>query len=802
MSRSIRVSLPLLAVFLLLFVPVAGFAQDTTSSIKGNVYDSSGAAVANADIRVRDTRTGVVRNYSSNEKGAFLATRLPVGGPYEVTVNNTKKVTVESITLGDVFNLAINITTELTMEEVIVTGQGAELIDVAAGPSAVYTQVDMEQAVSFNRDIIDVYGLDPRVNVDNDDRGFEINCGGKHPRFNSVTLDGVSMNDRFGLNTNGYSTAVGMPFPYDAIEQVAVELAPFDVSYGGFSACNINAVTKAGTNEFHGGVFYDYTSDDLRGDSLGDNLAGDFSAAPFSEERQGFHIGGPIIKDKLFFFAAYFDTERPQFLAMGPAGSGHGVERPWLRQADFDRIDSIARNVYNYDTGGMPGDPGVVEEKYMVRIDWNINEFHNLAFVYNNFEGSQGRASDNDPDEYEFANHFYVKGAESPTYTAKLASSWTDAFSTEIFYSDNEMIDAQVTVGPKFFADSQIEIGGGDGTVYLGADDSRQANSLATRSKFFKIAGNWLVGDHVITAGYEQEELNIFNIFVQHSRSGEYDYFDDSDDNPAHCAALSAQGRFEDPDCGMSGIDKFELGRPNTIYYGSAGGSNNALDAAADFTNTQHSVYIQDDVYFPGKDLSIVFGIRYDWFSSSDSPNFNQAFTDANNGLRNDASIDGLDSLLPRFGFTWGVNDTLSLRGGVGLFSGGNPNVWLSNAWSNDGVTNVQPRLSNSSGALSVLDGSIPLTGSGQPNVDVPQALFDEVAAAGPENGSTRRIVILDPNYEQPEEWKFALGGTWDMPWGEWQMDFDYLHTKAVDPAMYVDLSQTVVGMTATGHTC
>lgn len=786
---------------LLALFAVPASAQVTTSSIKGSIYDSSGAPVANAAIEVRDTRTGSVRRYTSNDKGAFYASRLAVGGPYEITINNTKTITVDTLTLGDVFNLVINISTDLTLEEIIVTGVGATLVDTAAGPSAVFTQYDMQTAVNFNRDIIDVYGLDPRINVDNDDRGFEINCGGKHPRFNSVTLDGVSMNDRFGLNTNGYSTAVGMPFPYDAIEQVAIELAPFDVSYGGFSACNINAVTKTGTNEFHGGVFFDWTSDKLRGDSLGKHDDGDFGSDPFNEYRQGFHLGGPILKDRLFFFVAYMDTERPQFLAMGPAGSGNGTEREWLSQSDFDRIESIANNIYGYDTGGQPGNPGVVEKKYMVRLDWYINDDHNLSFIYNYFDGNQTRASDNDPDEFEFFNHFYVKGAESPTYTAKLASSWTDAFSTEIYYSDSEMKDSQVTVGPKFFADTQIEVGDGN-TVYLGADDSRQANSLSTNSKFFKIAANYLLGDHVISVGYEQEKLHIFNIFVQHSRGGEYDYFNDSLDNPAHCAALSAQGRFDDPACSLSGIDKFELGRPNTIYYGSAGGSNNAQEAAASFTNTQHSVYIQDDVYYPDKDLSLVFGIRYDWFSSSDRPNFNQAFTDANGGLRNDANIDGLDSLLPRFGFTWGVTESLTLRGGLGLFSGGNPNVWLSNAWSNDGVTNVQTRLNQRGGNPpgSVLDGSIPLTGSGEPNVNPPQELFDEVASASPESGATRRLVILDPNYKQPSEWKFAIGGTWKMPWWDVQMDFDYLHTESNNAALYVDLSQSVVGMTATGH--
>ncbi|MBE9549681.1 MAG: TonB-dependent receptor, partial [Proteobacteria bacterium] len=322
---------------------------------------------------------------------------------------------------------------------------------------------------------------------------------------------------------------------------------------------------------------------------------------------------------------------------------------------------------------------------------------------------------------------------------------------------------------------------------------------LSTESQFFKITGQYLLGNHVITGGFEQESLDVFNIFVQHSRGGEYDYFDDSFGNPAHCAALDAQGRFTDPACGMSGIDRFQLGRPSRIYYGSGGGTNDANDAAASFTNDQNSLYIQDELYFPAQDLSIVFGLRYDWFATSDAPNYNAAFSEAN-GVRNDATIDGVDLLQPRFGFTWGVADNVSLRGGFGLYSGGNPNVWISNSYSNDGLTNVQLRLNNFSGTGSVLDGSIPLVGAGMPGFDVPQVLYDIVAGTTPDNGSTSRLALIDPNFEQPAEWKFAIGATWDMPWYEIQLDIDYLHTRTVDSALYVDLSQEIVGETIIGQ--
>ncbi|MEX1237287.1 MAG: TonB-dependent receptor, partial [Pseudomonadales bacterium] len=560
-----------------------------------------------------------------------------------------------------------------------------------------------------------------------------------------------------------------------------------------------NAVTKSGGNEWQGNVFYEYSSDSLRGDSI-DGIDSKFTTPSYSDTKKGFSVGGPIIKDKLFIFAAYEETESPRFLARGFAGSGVGTERDWYSQADHERVTSIATSVYNYDTGGLPSDGAQESEKYMVRVDYNINDAHNLSVIYNYFDGFQDRDSDGDSSEFEYANHFYTKGAESKTLTARLASQWSDALSTEVFISTNEMNDSQVTVGPKDFGDHQINVG--FNVVYLGADDSRQANALNTESDYFKVTAQYLWGEHIITAGYEREDLNIFNKFVQHSNGGEYDYFDDSGSNPAYCAALTAAGRLADAGCGLSGIDKFELGRPSRIYYGSGGGTNNPDDAAASFSNVLNSLYVQDEYYMVDQDLSIVFGVRYDWFESSDRPNFNQTFTTANGGLRNDANIDGVDILMPRFGFTWEGLEDVSVRGGIGLYSGGNPNVWISNAWSNDGLTNVQVRLNNFAGARTVLPGfpdSIPLTGS-RPGYDIPQELFDQVATTTAASASDSFLVLIDPNYDQPSEWKFALGATWDMPWYGLVADADYMHSKMQDSAIYVDLSQSIVGTTIIGQ--
>ncbi|MBT8099567.1 MAG: TonB-dependent receptor, partial [Gammaproteobacteria bacterium] len=447
------------------------------------------------------------------------------------------------------------------------------------------------------------------------------------------------------------------------------------------------------------------------------------------------------------------------------------------------------------------------EEKYMVRLDWNVTDKHNAALIYNYFDGPQTRSSDSDPNEFEFPNHYYVKGAEMETITMKLNSQWTDAFSTELYFSNAQMTDSQVTVGPKDFADMQITIEDATGrnTVYLGADDSRQANALNYESDFLKLIGQYLVGDHVITFGYEQEELNVFNQFVQHARGGEYDYFDDSFGTDPACFApgVTAQDRLDDTPglgCEPSGIDRFELGRPSRIYYGSGGGTNIAADAAAKFGNTLHSFYIQDEIFFDSLDLTVVAGFRYENFTSDDAPVFNQTFTNAN-GIPNNANIDGLDLIMPRLGFTWGYREDLQLRGGIGLYAGGNPNVWLSNAWSNDGLTNAQFQFNyfDSATVLPGMPDSLPLIGS-RPGYDIPQEMFDAVAAVSPTDANDSNIVLIDPNYKQPAQWKFAFGATWDVPIWDITADFDVLHTRAVDTAYYVDVSQSIVGQTLAGY--
>jgi len=795
---SIFASVVSLAIVLLL-TPGSAWGQETTSSIRGTITQPDGSPAVGANVRIVDTRTGTSRSTTTTESGQFTASGLRVGGPYTIHVAASglapQSITDITLGLGDTFTFEVALSPE-TLQTVTVTGSAIRSVQVAMGPSKTFSLADLEDAPAINRNINDVVSVDARVYID---EAFNdaVQCAGANPRFNALTVDGVLLSDNFGLNSNGYPTE-RMPFPYDAIEQVSVELAPFDVVYGGFTACNINAVTKSGGNRFSGSAFYDYTDDSLSGDTLqGDAI----DLGSFEEKRYGAAIGGPIIKDRLFFFAAYEKLEGANIFARGPADSSAGVPVLGVTQAQIDRIAQIARDVYGYDPGGFPPSLGVEDEKYLVKLDWNINDYHRASYTYSYNDGFNNSESDDGSSEMEFSNHYYERGAELTSHVAQLFSSWTENFSTEFRFAYQELDNRQIPLGGTDFGEVQIHtfndpdgagpISAQRATVYLGADDSRHANDLKYDTTSYKLAGTYTAGNHTLSAGLEREELDIFNMFIQEAQ-GEYLFQSESisGSNPFQlCSAANPDG------C----IDAFESGDPSRITYENASPSNIPTDAAAQFGYETNTFYVQDE--FPAGPVTIVAGLRYDWYTSGDVPRLNPNFV-ARNGYANQSTFDGESLLQPRLGLTWDFSNTLSFRGGVGLYSGGNPNVWLANNFQVNGITQVevQERTLDNDGLGGNTLFTIPHNGDGEPIFDIPQALFDGVAS-GTVNGG---VNALDPNFKVPKEWKFALGGTWDFDAGflgdGYRLMFDYLHTEKQDSAIIVDATLEQIGTAPDGR--
>ncbi|MCO1335133.1 TonB-dependent receptor [Microbulbifer sp. OS29] len=742
-------------------------AQETAAGIRGSITGSSGQAITDAKVTVVHTPSNSRREVKVSEAGQFNLSGLRVGGPYTVTIESEQGERVLEdiyLSVGDTLPLSLTFDSS-SLEEVSVLGQALSTSRLAVGPSSHFNSDDLASTPSVNRDIKDLLRLDPRVYIDEANLDA-IQCAGANPRFNSLTVDGVRMNDNFGLNSNGYPTE-RMPFSYDAIDHVAVELAPFDVQYGGFSACNINAVTKSGTNEWHGSFFYDYGEDGFRGDSLeGD----DIDVARFDEKRYNATLGGAIIADKLFFFAAYEKLEGVATFDRGPAGSNAAIEVQGVSQKQLDEIVRISNEVYGYHPGGLPTSLQEEDEKLLVKFDWNISDFHRAAFTYNYNDGFSIAQSDDDPDELELSNHYYERGAELNSYVGQLFSDWSDIFSTELKIGYTELDNRQLSLGGTDFGEVQITTYNdhdNDGsesraTVYLGADDSRHANKLSYENLTFKLAGKLLLGEHNLTAGFEHENFDVYNLFIQEA-AGEY--------------------RFDS-------IENFEAGIANLITYENAANTNNVLDAAAEFGYSINTLYVQDEYTFANVDLTVVAGLRYDRYSSDDKPVKNTEVL-ASYGFSNQHTVDGLDLLQPRLGLSWNVNDNLEVHGGVGLYSGGNPNVWISNNFSNNGVLQIEAQ-DRSGTPLFDID----WTDDGNPIYEVPQTLYDQVAKG---DGSLGGVNLMDPDFEVPSTWKYAIGSSYEFENG-YLMSVDYLYSNYQDAAIIRDISLEQVATTSDGR--
>ena len=756
-----------LAAVFVLALPVASNAQQTSSGLRGSVTDADGAPIAGASVVIVNEKTGLTRSATTNASGVYHIRNLPIDHNYTVTATADGYGSLRddnvSIQLGRIAQSNFPMQAAAAIEEIVVMGQQMTSAYTATGPNATFDLNALEDMPSINRNITDVLRADPRVYVD-ESRGTinAVQCAGKNNRFNSLTVDGVRMNDSFGLNANGYPTE-RQPFPYDAIQQISVELSPFDVEYGGFSACSINSVTKSGGNDFSGGAFYDYTDDGLRSDRLeGDTIR----SGAYEEKRYGFHFGGPIIRDRLFFHVTYEKLEGANLFDRGPLGSG-AVNAIDISQEDLNRIRNIAMNNYQYDPGPIPSSIPHEDEKLLVKFDWNLSDTQRLALTYNYNDGENFRESDSDQNEFEFENHLYERGAELNMYVGSLYSDWTDNFSTQVRVSYLELDNRQIPVGGLDFGEIRVETP--DVDVYLGADDSRSANKLNYDVTSISAKGNYYMGDHVLSFGVENESLEIFNMFVQH---------------------VLTEVRFD-------GIDNFEQGFADAIYYNNAP-SQDPRDAAALWGYDANSVFLQDEWQASDR-LTLVFGLRYDWYTTSDKPEENSDFL-SDYGFSNSQTLDGKGLVQPRFGFEYDMSDRTKFHGGLGLYSGGNPNVWLSNTYSANNVLQFGQRgrsFGYTDGSRSLFDSDVqyvqvygPDAGGAAigPGYGVPSELYD---AVGNGVGDNFEINYLDPNFDIPSEWKLALGVVHDIS-DEMRFYADLLYSRGMDGAMvkHADLEQ------------
>lgn len=735
------------------------WADNTTSSIRGMISTPAGEPAANTKIIITHLPTGSTRTFTTNDEGAFNASRLRVGGPYKVVIDSDtfqdKELNDINLSLDEDFILRETLAEDGTVEVITVSATGLRYKN--SGSSSTFNAEAIENTPSVNRDLKDVLRRNPLVNVlDNDDRSISIL--GSNPRYNSITVDGVRQDDDFGLNGSGYATQRSS-ISLSAAEQVSVVTNPYDPSVSGFMGGGISVVTKSGTNEFKGSVFYDYYNDGLSGDATNDE--GEEVELEYDERTFGFSLGGPIIKDKLFFFVNYEDYENRAGENIGPSDVP-SASQALVSSADALEVIRIAQDVYGVDAGTWEGSGVEEDKKILAKIDWNINDFHRASFTYQNTDGERTSNVDGN-DTLNLSSHWYARGDELTTYSAQWFADWTDSFSTELRVSHKDVDNKQVPLGGLGYGhvivrndDPSVE--GGQWTVEFGPDEFRHANNLSNDTFDVLLDADYLIGDHTISFGLSYRKLDVFNQFV-----------------PTSLGIWT-----------FSSLEDFANRTASDFEYSNAF-TNNANDGAASFSSNEYAFYV-GDVWDINDEVTLRYGVRYERYATDDEPALNTNFV-ARYGFGNNATVDGLDVILPRASVTWRATERLTLEGGVGRYAGGSPNVWFSNAYSNDGITIVSPDLSS-------IDESVYLE-----NVDVtevPQEVLDSMSAG---NGNSTPI---DPDFELPSEWRYSISTNYLADLGalgdDWNFFAELVYKDIESHAQWVDLARAQSGTTVEGR--
>lgn len=772
-----RLALGATASVLALAAASAVYAQETTATVRGRIVDSAGAPVAGATVTVTHQPTGSAVTSVTTADGYYSMRGLRVGGPYEIKARAQNmepgSVTVDAVGVGDPANVDVTLTAVGTpVSEVVVSGRRTNR---SPGPSTNLSGADIEHMPSISRDLKDFARLDPFATVDPTNQDA-LSFGGVNTRFNQLTVDGVRQNDDFGLNNNGYPTQRS-PISIDTVAAVNVSSAPYSVINNGFTGGQINAVTKSGGNKFFGTAFYEETGDNMQG-----NKAGALRVrTPFSEKSYGATLGGPILKDRVFFFVSYDKFEGLLGLDTGPTGAGLPISIPRITVDAVNTFIADTKRIYTYDPGSfLTSDFPVSDEKWLAKIDVNLTDKHRATFTYqktlgNSLNGSVSSvfASGNSTTQPAVGldSRDYNKIESLEAYTAQLNSQWTESFSTELRYSHKETDTQQNPLKGLSVGQTRVVVtdlpgvttGSGTPRIEFGADVSRHDNYLNVKLGTYEAIGHYRWRNHDILFGARTETDEILDVFVANSL-GSYTFSSYADYLARKAATFTLTG----------GVNPTAGTAPATL--------GTARTGQAVFDYRLSSAYAEDHVQLPhGLDFS--YGLRYDWYNMSDAPPLNANFV-SRNGFSNQANLEGKHAILPRISATWRTPvDGLRVSGGVGRFSSLGVNVWVTNPFSNTGVTQTN----------AVCPAGPYL------NVDLTKAPAGCTFTPG--NGDVNAI---DPSFKIPTVWKENVSLSYRFNLGKlgsnWLAQFDYITQQNEDSLFWYDLRLTPIGTAPDGR--
>ena len=672
-----------------LFLITCGYltAQVTTSSISGVIVDDANIELEGANVVATHIPTGTTYGAVTNQDGRFNMVNMRVGGPYTVSISyigfNQQDFDNIFLTLGKSETISLAMTPDSQeLKDVVVTANASDVF--SSDRTGARTSVGRRQLStlpSISRSAADYTRLEPTASNGS--------FGGRNDQFNNYSLDGAIFNNPFGLDaaTPGGQTEA-QPISIDAIEQITVSTAPYDVTQAGFTGASVNAVTKSGTNEFTGTVYGFYRNEDM----TGSKIKGQSIFIPtLLQSQTGVSVGGPIIKNKLFFFANFEqDTREDLGQSWLPNRGTGGINESRVLESDLMAVQSALSGL-GYNTGAYEG---FIHEagstKGIVKLDWNINDNHRMALIYNFLDASKDKPAHptalgfRGPNAsiLQFQNSGYQINNKLNSYQMELNSSLSDAVSNKLQVGYSHFDDFRNPMSSPAPA-MTIQDGAGANYIVVGHEPFSINNQLD--QKVMQLTNNltYVKGDHTYTLGFSYEKFEFDNSF----NLGVYGYSDDR----GYAGAFGAFGSVGDF------IDAVN----NGLIGDAIAAAQSTFDAnswsLAETNVGQMSFYVQDE-WFVNDKFKFTYGVRMDkplYFDSDEkaqdvidgtgdyapgtpyvNPNTGQVQLLDNTKMPTDEWV-----ISPRVGFNYDVNgdDTTQLRGGSGLFTGRFPFVWLGN---------------------------------------------------------------------------------------------------------------------------